>query len=182
MRMEMSEFGSKTVRAHFSRHIFDLYKKYVHEMRHDEIPLKDETRAMAKISSTRSEAARKQGRDIFIETERGWEATEEEKINTKSYEFSSFWGRRKCSAFDVLNNGFPFFVSLKLGFVWAVCCRGCCCCCCCCRLTKCHFPDAITIRSGDFLLCVCVCCAVFLSMPCTLFIHHLKVFFYFFGG
>lgn len=40
----------------------------------------------------------------------------------------------------------------------AVCCRGCCCSCCCCRLTKCHFPDAITIRSGDFFFVVLLGC------------------------
>lgn len=46
--------------------------------------------------------------------------------------------------FCVLNNGFPFFLaSLKIG-----------CCCCCCCLTKCHFPDVITIRSGDFFPCL----------------------------
>lgn len=48
-------------------------------MRHDEIPLKDETRAMAKISATSSEATRKQWRKIFIETERGAQRQKKKK-------------------------------------------------------------------------------------------------------
>lgn len=60
--------------------------------------------------------------------------------NTKFLHLSSF--RRKCSTFGVLNNGFPFFVPRS---------NWCCCCC----LTKCHFPDVITIRSGEFLCSPC---------------------------
>lgn len=58
---------------------------------------------------------------------------------------------------------FPFSCRWNWASYGCVCWwRGCCCCCC--RLTKCHFPDAITIRSGDFLLLLLRC--ILYSFPC----------------